>query len=308
MTHSSGLSYDLFDPKLMEWRASQNQKIDQGQTIPERYSFPLLYEPGTAWMYSVGVDWAGLMVERVNDGIALGDYMEANIWKPLGINDMTFHLEKREDLRVRLADMHNRDPLESNGKAVYIGSKSWDDPIERDFGGIGLYSSAPDYLKVLQSLLADDGKLLKSASIEEMFRPQLTDESRKALNELLEDPEANASIGDLPLGVKKDYGIGGLLLMEDLPNSQRKGTMLVGGLPNLFWVSNRQIPLVQGCDINSICGYADTKSLKWIDRSSDLCGFYASQILPVGDLQSRELKTVFQKEMYGRRAQSNAQL
>ena len=238
MTHSSGLAYDRYEPKLVKWRASQQRGLNEGQTVQERYSFPLLYEPGTAWSYSVGLDWAGLMVERVNGGVTLGDYMEANLWRPLGINDMTFHLEKREDLLSRFAGMHQRDPLNINGKAMYTRTMSRIDPVEGDFDGMGAFSTAPEYMKILHSLLADDGKLLNSSSIKELFRPQLTDQSRKALNKVLEDPEANAKLGALPMGVATDHAIGGLLLMEDLPGWQKKGTMLWGGLPNLFWVSN----------------------------------------------------------------------
>ncbi len=41
------------------------------------------------------------MVERVT-GMSLGKYMQKNIWEPLGIKSMTFHLEERSDMRSRL--------------------------------------------------------------------------------------------------------------------------------------------------------------------------------------------------------------
>lgn len=105
MTHSSGLSYDIFDPRLMKWRASRKEGLSKGKTLQEKYTFPLLFEPGTSWSYGVGLDWAGQMVERVNGGMSLGEYMKAHIWSPLGINDMTFHLDQRPDLRGQLSDM-----------------------------------------------------------------------------------------------------------------------------------------------------------------------------------------------------------
>ena len=99
LTHSSGMSYDIFNPRLQKWRASQGQRLSSGKTVAEKYSCPLLYEPGTGWDYSPSIDWAGKMVERVNGNISLQDYMRTHIWEPLGIKDMTFHLRDREDLR-----------------------------------------------------------------------------------------------------------------------------------------------------------------------------------------------------------------
>ena len=219
----------------MKWRAWQKKGLSQGKTIQEKYLFPLLYEPGTKWSYSVGLDWAGLMVERVNGGMSLEDYMKANIWGPLGIKDITFHLEKREDLRIRMPAMSMRDPSGS-GKAVYKEGKTWDDPLDTAFGGAGAYSSPPEYMKILRSLLADDGKLLKSSTLDEMFQPQLTEESRDSFMDLLKDPGLNNQLGGVPLGTKKDWGLAGLLIMEDLKDWARKGSMTWGGLPNLTWV------------------------------------------------------------------------
>lgn len=58
--------------------------------------------------------------------------------------------------------------------------------------------------------------------------------------EFFNDPHANRLMGALmPLGLEKDHGLGGLLLMEDTPNAKwrGKGTMTWSGLPKLFWVS-----------------------------------------------------------------------
>ena len=161
--------------------------------------------------------------------------MKTHIWAPLGIKDMTFHLEKREDLRERLVDMCVRDA--ATGKAVHKPTKTWDDPLDDAFGGAGVYSSMPDFFKILQSLLNDDGKLLKSETVRQMERPQLNDECRASLMRNLEDPEVNDMLGALPLGSRKHWGLGGILLMEDMKGGRRSGTVAWGGIPNLFWVS-----------------------------------------------------------------------
>ena len=168
--------YDGFHPILAKYRETQGQRPGKGKTVQEKYLFPLLFEPGTSWAYGSSTDWAGVVVERVNRDISLEEYMKAHIWEPLGIKDMTFHLEKREDLRQKFLHMSQRDP--TTGKAIFTAQKTWDDPVPVAFGGAGVYASMPDYMKALHSILKDDQKLLKPESIDELFRPQLGEVSR----------------------------------------------------------------------------------------------------------------------------------
>ena len=237
LTHSAGISYDAFDPMLQQWRNSQGQKINHGPTISERYGYPLRYEPGTSWMYSPGTDWAGLAVEKVNDNISLHDFMQKNIWQPLGIKDMMFDLIGRDNsLLKRQTDMSMRDPSGS-GKAIYIESPNFANDCEDAMGGGGVYATPLEYFKILKALLANDGKLMKKESMDELFRPCLTDASQQALTKLLEDPILNNQLGGTPLGTIKDWSIGGMIIKQELPSWSRKGTMTWGGLPNLAWVS-----------------------------------------------------------------------
>ncbi|KFY31573.1 hypothetical protein V493_00989, partial [Pseudogymnoascus sp. VKM F-4281 (FW-2241)] len=77
LSHSSGISYDVMDPKLMQWRKSLGQEImTLCGSIDAGYTVPLVYEPGEGWAYGAGIDWAGRLVERLNGNISLGEYME----------------------------------------------------------------------------------------------------------------------------------------------------------------------------------------------------------------------------------------
>lgn len=236
LTHSSGMSYDIFDPVLQKYRAAMGQKVAPGATIAERYDCPLLFEPGTAWGYSPSIDWAGKMVERVNDNISLQDYMVRHIWEPLGIKDMIFHLRDREDLRKRLTDLSMRDPSGS-GKAIYIADHAaFTADVQDAMGGGGAFASPREFFKMIQAVLANDGKLLKPESMEEFFKPQLSPESQQALMKLVEDPVVNLQLGAMPPGTKLDWSLAGMLVMEDVPNLYHKGALTWGGLPNLSWV------------------------------------------------------------------------
>jgi hypothetical protein len=38
------------------------------------------------------------------------------------------------------------------------------------------------------------------------------------------------------MDMKKNHGLGGLIVMEDQPNGMKAGTMLWSGMPNTYWV------------------------------------------------------------------------
>ena len=172
-------------------------------------------------------------MERLNGDIRLGEYMEKHIWGPLGMTSTTFNMEARPDLKARKMDMTIRLPT---GELSPLPIPVYPSPAKDDCGGVGAYSTAPDYMKLLTSLLRDDGKLLKSVTIEEMFKPQLPDP--KYLEQTLQVPELHQILaGNFPKGLKVDHGLGGMINMEPLPTGRCAGAMQWGGMPNLSWVS-----------------------------------------------------------------------
>jgi len=74
----------------------------------ETFTYPLLFEPGEAWEYGIGIDWAGFMVERVNGNISLQAYLEKNMYGLLGITTMTFHPKTNPACLNKLADTSDR--------------------------------------------------------------------------------------------------------------------------------------------------------------------------------------------------------
>ena len=191
---------------------------------------PLLYEPGEKWEYSCSLDWAGLMVERVNGGVHLGEYMRHYIWEPLGMKSTTFRLNGNESVRRRLCSMTARFPSgDLIPSSAYRTSDSKD-----DLGGGGICCSPHDYIKVLAAILKNDGRLLKPSTIESMFQPQLSDDTyiKAAVS-----GDAGAMYRAGVVNDAWNFGLGGILNMEDVEGVCRKGTMSWGGLPNLYWVS-----------------------------------------------------------------------
>ena len=235
-------------PFLVEWRASRGEECQPGgNKIEDRFLYPLVYEPGSSWTYGPSIEWTGRIVERVNGGVSLEKYMQKNIWQPLGITDMTFFLQQRPDMLERRADLSDR-AGDGSGKLVYADAQYWHEDYEDCFGGMGLFATPVEFMKIMHSLLLDDGKLLKPETVELLFQPQLTEKSRESLMNFYKDPTINEMMGTMtPLGLRKDYALGGLVLMENIPDVhwRRKGTMTWSGFPNVFWVIEVDSALVR---------------------------------------------------------------
>jgi len=228
---------------------------------------PLLYEPDQGWSYGYGTDWTGIAVSRVS-GISLEDYMQRNIWGPLGMNSTTFYPRAKPDLLRRTASLVERD---RNGKlrALHPNHPFAKLPgdVYSEGGGGACYSTANDFIKLLISLLRNDGKLLKQETVNMMFSPQLKDPIH--LRRVRANPISYKPAANIPTWTPVDHGFGGILNGDDIPTTGRsKGSMQWGGLPNLKW---------------------------WIDPRNGVCGCYWSQLLPQGDPQSFRLYDEFEK-------------
>ena len=274
---------------------TKNFKIATGSTVEEAFTHPLIYEPGTGWLYSTSLDWAGKFVERIT-GQTLEEYMKVNIWQPLGIKDITFWPGQHPNMKSRMASTTIRD--KETGKVIHDpeGPKI---PGGKDcFGGHGAFASMPDYFKILQSLLIDDEKLLKRSTTAQMFQPQLTKESQEAQKWLMERPEnLTLFVGDFPKHIPLDWGIGGILIREADEGWRGQNTLIWSGLPNLFWVGWASFRMAN--DVLLTCA-------QFIDRKTNLCGLYGGQVLPPGDKKVGKMITLFEKTMYERLAAHEA--
>ncbi|EUC44111.1 hypothetical protein COCMIDRAFT_99063 [Bipolaris oryzae ATCC 44560] len=281
LSHSSGLAYEFIHPVNQAWLKYHKRAPGSSGNLIERFSYPLVFEPGESWAYGPGLDFAGLLIERVS-GQSLEDYMKANLWTPLGISDMTFSLASRPDLAARLADMSARDPasgkvVDFSGPLPYVDGEGKE--VTSHMGGQGVFASVEEYAKVLKAVLEADnggeGKILKKESVEELFKAQLGDKSREVLMGILEDQATGNAMGGLPIGFPKDHALGGVVIVADGPDGKKAGTMVWGGYPNLIW---------------------------WIDRKTGLCGIYGGQVVPPGDAKVSGLQRSFEAGMYERLA------
>ncbi|OBT53074.1 hypothetical protein VE04_05709 [Pseudogymnoascus sp. 24MN13] len=275
-----GETPDFINPLITQW----NQKfapLAEGQRRPveEAFGFPLAFHPGEGWMYGGSLDWAGRIVERVTGG-TLGEHMKKRIFDPLGINSAQFYPVTREDLRERLVDLNPDDP-EALGKVVLGGGGDPNKRSQGHFGGHGMFMAGEDYVKILRSVLANDGKVLKPATVDDMFEHHLSPEATEGHKAALASPMGVFfSVGTEP-GTKVGHGLGGLLTLEDVNGWHGERTLTWGGGLTLTW---------------------------FIDRKNGLCGVGAVQgSLPLDGGVAADLKQTFRHDIYRKHAAWKAQ-
>ena len=175
LTHTSGLTYHfLSDTKVSDmyadakiWKAS----VPLGEAVDDLARYPLAFQPGARWQYSVGIDVAARVIEVIS-GQALGDFLKERLFVPLGMVDTAF--EVPADRRDRLAAMYGRPdiivPPIKFSKAFALWQQGFnqsidvsatypvDTPATFQRGGHGLFGTARDYLRFAQ-MLANGGEL-----------------------------------------------------------------------------------------------------------------------------------------------------
>ena len=274
LTHSSGLGYDVFDPELVKWSAAIGRSMSSNSFSLEALDVPLKFQPGEGWVYGIGIDWAGHVIETLANS-SLEEYMRQHIFGPLDMSSTTFRIADRSDLDDRRAAIAFRS--EPNG-ALSPGESPKPDVVSQDYGGVGLYSTADDYAKLLGALVSGGGSVLKPESIRQLHTPQLRDNSH--LMATFNSPWRPAFCPEYPAGLEAGYGLGGAINLEDIPSKRRKGSLMWSGLTNGHWV-----------------GFAYTRLAfflyrvrcrllmfrQWFDPQSGIAAVLCTSLLPAGD-------------------------
>jgi CubicO group peptidase (beta-lactamase class C family) len=160
LTHTAGLTYGfhrvhpvdaLYRAAGFEWGTPPG--VELAQACDLWAGFPLLFQPGTEWNYSVATDVLGRVVE-VASGQRLDEFFADRIFHPLGMRDTAFWAGPAA--HPRLAALYRPGP---DGKATRF------DAFGRAFlkqprllsGGGGLVSTAADYDRFTQMLLHRPG-------------------------------------------------------------------------------------------------------------------------------------------------------
>jgi CubicO group peptidase (beta-lactamase class C family) len=180
LTHTAGLTYSFLSPDTPIARAYLESRTGSptttiAQQMEALGTLPLLFEPGSAWHYSVATDVVGRLVE-VLSGMPLDKYFERHIFGPLGMRDTAFYTP--EDKDHRLATHYVGDVVEpykpglkSAEHLPYEGA--FRRPAPRLNPGGGLVSSLDDYTRLVQALATGGAPLLKPGTMQYVAQSQI---------------------------------------------------------------------------------------------------------------------------------------
>ena len=239
--------------------------------IDDLARFPLAFQPGSRWRYSVGIDVAARVIEVIS-GRPLGVFLRERLFEPLGMADTAFGVPPEK--RNRLAAMYGRPDVIASGPTMSSELEAWakgvndrldvsksypvDSPDVFMRGGHGLFSTIGDYFRFAQMLANGgelDGERILGRKTLELMHSNLVPAALLPLE-----------IGGLPL---PGYGFGlGSRVLLDVAQSGAPGSVGEFG-----W-----------------SGAAKTHY--WVDPKEELVGLFMTQSMMSFDLPELDLRAL----------------
>ncbi len=221
----------------------------------------LIADPGHQFAYSTSTDVVGLIVEPAS-GMPLDGFLASRIFAPLGMPDSGYRLPAD---RARLTQVHRR----SGDGFRALPLESEDHPVR---GGGGLYSTAPDYSRLLRCLLRggelDGIRLIAESSVAEITRNQIGDLNASMQRTALADRSNDFIFMD---GSQK-FGFGVMVETRHRPGMRAPGSWGWGGITNTYF---------------------------WVDPANDLLAVLLMQLAPFANRASIELLQQYEAAVYG---------
>jgi methyl acetate hydrolase len=264
ITHTSGLAYGFWNASMRAWaQAAHAPSVLSGSN--QVFDAPMVAEPGTEFIYGVGTDWLGKVVEAAA-GRGLDEVVRQAITEPLGMTETGFALS--DEHRAGVAPVHRRAP---DGRWAAGEAPLRPDPDYWSAGN-GLYSTPRDYLKFQRMLLGDgtspDGvTVLRPDTVRDAFANQIG-----ALDFPADIATADpVSALGLHLGPGYTWGYGLLVNLHDEPGRRRAGS---GGWSGLF------------------------NTHFWVDRAAGVTGAIYTQLLPFLEPATMRMYQDFETALY----------
>ncbi len=241
LMHTSGLTYDFLRATNIDYAYRKKQigfpyKDNVLQTmIDDLAKLPLEFQPGTRWNYSVATDVIGYLIEKIS-GQSLPDYLQKNIFNPLGMKDTGFSISDENVERFSSCYARN-----DKKELVLQDDAQKSDYKNRIFysGGGGLISSTHDYYQFCRMLLnrgeLDGERIIGSRTLDYMTRNHLPD--GKDLSNF-----ATGTYSETPYhGVGFGLGFANKLDATKNANLDSEGAFFWGGAASTaFWVDPKE--------------------------------------------------------------------
>jgi methyl acetate hydrolase len=258
LTHTSGLSYQLWDENVVRY-------LKTAKDHPDLPRMPLMFDPGTKWAYGSSLDRVGKLVEIASKK-TLDRYFRDHILGPLGMVDTGFVLAENERGREAILHVRKADgtlsPLLLEGK---VTPKTFS-------GGGGIFSTAPDYLRLLQALLSggtfNGSNILRPETVALMGKNQIGDIEAGIMKTT--NPRLSADVDFFP-GVRLRWSLGHMINLDPVENGRKAGSLTWAGLYNTQY---------------------------WVDPASGIAGVIMMQVLPFADERALNVYRHFERAIY----------
>lgn len=244
LTHTSGLGYIFVQPEVLKHFQHAGMPAPGSKAS---VTMPLLFDPGDRWEYGVSTDWVGLVIEAVT-GMSLQDYLQANVFEPLGMAHTAF----RSELPDEAAKVHVRQPDGQLGiLPLFIGGG------EFNSGGGGLTSNAADYARFIQMMLnngqLEGVRILSAENVKAMSTNQIGDLRAGAMGTSM--PDIAQPFDQFP-DQHTGWTLGFLTNPEPIEGRRSAGSLAWAGIFNSYF---------------------------WIDPAKGIGGLFMTQLSPFGD-------------------------
>ena len=258
-THTSGLGYGFTSPIVRDFKPRAGEKYSAG---------PLLFEPGTQWIYGTSVDWVGRLVEQLS-GTNLEEYFHEHIFTPLGMPDTFYNVPQSK--QARLVTVHHRP--DGRAEAPLLEEPNQPSvPVTTFSGGGGLVSTASDYTRFARMILnggtLDGTRILSADTIALMGRNHIGDVGVPAVKTA--QPERSMDFTFINDG-KDKWGLGFLITTNHVAGKRSAGSLSWGGIDNTYF---------------------------WIDPARGVAGVIMLQFLPFADTKALAIYDTFERGVY----------
>jgi CubicO group peptidase (beta-lactamase class C family) len=240
MTHTSGLTYGIFDPTTVLAKAYGKAALRHPgrplkDFIADLAPLPLAFQPGKRWEYSVATDVLGRLIEVIS-GQTLGTFISRRIFEPLGMVDTDFYVP--ESKTSRLTSLYVGVDITNPAKAGLLRADASPYPgayLSRpafESGGGGLVTTLLDMVRLVHSMLPGGPPLLKPGTIAKMSTNQLPD------GMWVEFP-------NMPPFLGRAFGLGSSVAVQAGPYDPKEvtGEVSWGGLAGTVWWFNPRLDI-----------------------------------------------------------------
>jgi CubicO group peptidase (beta-lactamase class C family) len=182
MTMTAGFSYGAEQtPVDRLYRDANDRMIFHSgslQAMIDRLArAPLVYQPGSRWLYSLSVDIQGYLIEKLS-GMTLPRFMQQRVFGPLGMKDTAFYVpQEKQDRFATLYKMSDEGELIASTPEVAAWGYDFDHEPALPMGGGGLVTTVPDFYRFAQMLLnggeLDGVRVLAPRTLQLMMSNQL---------------------------------------------------------------------------------------------------------------------------------------